>query len=68
MKRENESLLFNEITVKFLCTVPAVSSVAQRTLSVREVRGSIPAGQIGHRVANDSSPLRRFFGAVLPRR
>ena len=26
------------------------------------------AGQIGHSVANGSLPLRRFFGAVLPRR
>ena len=26
------------------------------------------AGQIGHSVANGSPPLRRFFGAVLPRR
>ena len=25
-------------------------------------------GQIGYSVANDSPPLRRFFGAVLPRR
>ena len=25
-------------------------------------------GQIGHRVANGSSALRRFFGAVLPKR
>ena len=25
------------------------------------------AGQIGHRVANDSPPLRHFFGAVLPK-
>ena len=26
------------------------------------------AGQIGHSVANGSQPLRRFFGAGLPRR
>ena len=26
------------------------------------------AGQVGHSVANDSQPLRRFFGAGLPRR
>ena len=48
-----------------LTTLPAVSSVAKRTLSVREVWGSIP-GPV--KSANDSPPLRRFFGAVLPRR
>ena len=26
------------------------------------------AGQVGHSVANGSQPLRRFFGAALPRR
>ena len=36
---------------------------------MRQVWGSIPeAGQIGHRVANDSPLLLPFFGAVLPRR
>ena len=40
---------------------PAVSSVAKRTLSVREVWGSIPGPANLHSVANDSPPLRRFF-------
>ena len=43
-------------------------SVAKRTLSVREVWGSIPGPVKLHSVANDSPPLQRFFGAVMPRR
>ena len=39
------------------------------SLAMQKVWGSSPhAGQIGHTIANDSSPLRRFFGAALPRR
>ena len=51
-------------------TVAAVSSVAKLTLSVREVWGSIPGPvkSTVHSLANDSPPLPRFFGAVLPRR
>ena len=48
--------------------IPAVSSVAKRSPSVQEVWGSIPGQSNRHSVANDSPPLRRFFGAVLPRR
>ena len=32
------------------------------------VRFEFRVGQIGHSVVNGSPPLRRFFGAVLPRR
>ena len=33
-----------------------------------EVRGLIPGPSNGHSDANGLTPLRRFFGAVLPRR
>ena len=38
------------------------------SLSMQKVWGFIPhAGQIGHTIVNGSPPLRRFFGAALPR-
>ena len=38
-----------------------VSSVATTLLSLREVWGSLWAGQIGHSVASDSPPLQHIF-------
>ena len=37
-------------------------------IDVRDMGFDSRASQVGHNVANDSPPLRRFFGAVLSRR
>ena len=57
------------ILIKFLKT-PGDYSVVLKDLAINaEGLGlNSQAGQIEHSVANGSQPLRRFFGAALPRR
>ena len=53
----------------FLLTTRQLAQFLSTTLSLREVRGSIPVPIKSDTVpptARQSSPLRRFFGAVLP--
>ena len=47
---------------------PAVSSVAKRTISVREVWGSIPGPVKSTQCRQRLATVATFFGAVLPRR
>ena len=64
-KSQEDEFEFN-VVIKILANqyLKANSSVATRTLSVREIWGSIPRPVNRHSVANDSPPLRRSFGAV----
>ena len=43
-------------------------SVTNVAIDAEDLRFNSQAGQIRHRVANGSPPLRRFFRPVLPKR
>ena len=52
--------------LQFNYNLPICSAVTHNAFRVGGVGFYSQAGQIGHRVANDSPPLRRFFKAVKP--
>ena len=55
--------------MKFLKTPGDYSAVLKDFAIDAEGLGvNSQAGQIGHSVTNGSQPLRRFYGAALPRR
>ena len=57
----------DDISYKFTAYTlqqPAVSSAAKRTLSCGRSGVRLPGRSNRRSVANDSPPLRRFFGAV----
>ena len=70
---DSQGLIKNQnlINVKYFAFTPAVSSIAKRTLLVREVRGSIPgpvkSTQCRQRLATVATFLRSCVAQVLSR-
>ena len=62
---------FGDICINLIRIIPAVSSVAKRTLSVREVLGSIPgpvkSAQCRQRLATVAAFLRSCVAQALSR-
>ena len=55
------------ILPEFYRPVGAVARHKDIAVGVGRSEIQLPGGQIAHSVANSSLPLRRIFGAVLPR-
>ena len=58
-----------QVLLLFMCHYNQLLGVAVKDVAIeaRRVEFDSRAGQVRHNVANSSSPLRRFFGAVLSR-
>ena len=64
-----KGIIFKSLRKTLLKTLPAVSAVVQDiAVGAGSLGSNFWAGRIKRNVANGSPPLRRFFGAVFPRR